>query len=154
MLTRWTDLWSDFDRTFSLMNELQRRMNQVFSDFETPRGPTYGSMPRGSWPPVNLYDNGEELLLRALVPGISEKDLKITANQDVVTITGERTTRAPEGYSVHRQERGNVRFSRSFTFPCKCDLEKVTASVKDGVLTMRLAKVPEAKPRQITVSAK
>jgi len=154
MFSRWTDLWSDLDRTFSVMNELQRRMSQVYSGYETYRSPDDPLAPRGTWPPVNLYDNGDEFVLQALVPGISEKDLKITANQDVVTLSGERTSTVPEGYSVHRQERGDVRFSRSFTFPCKCDLEKATASVKDGVLTLKLAKAAEAKPRQITVSAK
>jgi len=150
MLTRWADLWPDYDRTFEVMDNLQR----LFSDLETYRRPGFSSTARGSWPPVNLHDSGEELVLSALVPGMSEKDLTITANQDMINIAGERKTSVPEGHSVHRQERGSVRFSRSFTFPCKCDLERVSASVKDGVLTVKVAKAPEAKPRQITITAK
>jgi HSP20 family protein len=157
MLTRWTDLWPDIDRTVAAMDEFQRRMNQLFKGYEgheTYRRPGLAATPRGSWPPVNLYDAGEELVLHALVPGVTEKDLTITAHQDVLTLSGERQSTAPEGYSVHRQERGGIRFSRSFTLPCACDLEKVSATVKDGVLTVRLAKAAEAKPRQITVTAK
>jgi HSP20 family protein len=137
-----------------MMDELQRRMNRLFYEYDVGRAPA--AIPRlsaGSWPRVNLYDAGEELVIEAQVPGMSEKDFEITGNQEVLTISGERRVEHPEGYSVHRQERGGVRFSRSFTFPCKVDMEKTSATVKDGLLTIRLAKAPEAKPRQITVKA-
>ena len=149
MLTRWNDL----DRTLAMFDELQRRMNRVFTDLDRGRHGDLWTAGRGTWPPVNLYDAGEELVLVAQVPGVAEEAVKITANQDVLTINGERKADVPEGYSVHRQERGDVTFSRSFTFPCKVDLEKATATTKDGLLTVRLAKAPEAKPRQITVQA-
>ncbi len=148
MLTRWTDL----DRTFSVFNELHRRMNQLFDDYE-PTGWTVRPVVAQSWPAVNLYDSGDELMIRAQVPGLSEKDISLNLNQEVLTISGERNSEIPEGYSVHRQERGDVKFSRSFTFPCRIDPEKTSATVKDGVLTVKLAKAPEAKPRQITVKA-
>jgi len=150
MLTRWTDL----DRTFAMMDEFQRRVNRMFEDYEGYRRPGMSFARRETWPPLNMYDRGEDLEIHALVPGISEKDLNVTVNQEVVTLSGERRVSIPEGYSVHRQERGNVRFSRSFTLPCKCDLEKVSATVKNGVLTLKMAKAPEAQPRQITVTAK
>ena len=148
MLTRWTDL----DSTFSVFNQLHRRMNQIFNDYE-PETWTNSSSPSYSWPAVNLYDAGEELFIYAQVPGLSEKEINLSLNQEVLTITGERIIDAPEGYSTHRQERGAINFSRSFTFPCKIDPEKVTASVKNGLLTIKLAKAPEAKPRQISVQA-
>ena len=142
------------DRTFAVMDELQRRMNQLFEGFETQRRPGLSVTPRGTWPPVNIYDSGDELRLQALIPGVSEKEISVTANQEVLTISGERKVAIPEGYSVHRQERGSVRFSRSFTLPCKCDTDRVSATVKNGVLTLKLAKAAEAKPRQITVVAR
>lgn len=145
--------WNEVDRTLAVFEELQRRMNRVFTDLERGRQGDLWTVGRGSWPPVNLYDTGEELLLVAQVPGVPQDAITINANQDVLTITGERKTGVPEGYSVHRQERGDVTFSRSFTFPCKVDLEQVTAITRDGLLTVRLAKAPEAKPRQITVQA-
>jgi HSP20 family protein len=149
MLTRWSDL----DRAFSAMDELQRRMNRLFDEYDGGRWPSFARLTTGTWPAVNLYDAGDDLVIKAQVPGLSEKDIQITGNQEVLTLSGERTVDVPEGYSVHRQERGSVRFSRSFTFPCKVNLEKTTATVKDGLLTITLAKAAEARPRQITVKA-
>jgi len=152
MATRWTEL----DGSFSLLDEFQRRMNRLFSELgtgywpEQHRQPWYG----GGWPAINLYDTGKELLLQAEVPGLSEKDIQITGNQETLTISGERKVEMPEGYSVHRQEREGVRFSRSFSCPCKVDLERATATVRDGLLTVTLPKAPEAQPRQITVKAR
>ena len=152
MATRWTE----FDTGFSLLDEFQRRMNRLFSELgtgywpEQSRQPWFGSV----WPPTNLYDTGKELLLRAEVPGLSEKDIQITGNQDTITISAERKVEVPEGYSVHRQERPEVKFSRSFNLPGKVDLEKASASVKNGILSINLPKAPEAQPRQITVKAR
>jgi len=153
MLIRWTDYDRDLNQTFSLMEEFQRRMDQLFSEFDTPRRVAVPRMSRTAWPPLNFYDAGDELVIQALVPGLSEQEINLKANQDVLTISGERKADAPANYSVHRQERGAMQFSRSFTLPCRCDLEKTSATVRNGVLTIKLAKAPEAKPRQITVSA-
>jgi len=154
MPTRWTE----FDRSFSLLDEFQRRMNRLFTELGTgsygeeqwPGQFWYG----GGWPVTNLYDNGNELMIRAEVPGLSDKDIKISGNQDALTISGERKVEVPEGYSVHRQEREGVKFSRCITFPAKVNLEKTTATVRNGVLTITLPKAPESQPRQITVKAR
>jgi HSP20 family protein len=151
----WLTGWSDFDREFAALDELRRRMDRAFQDLDGGRGTVGDRVGFGvhAWPRTNLYDHGNELVLRAEVPGMSQKDLQISATQDVLTLSGERRTEAPEGYSVHRQERGQVRFSRSFTLPCKVDVEKTSAAVKNGLLTVTLAKAAEAQPRQITVKA-
>ena len=91
------------------------------------------------------------MVLHAEVPGLADKDIKITMNQDVLTLEGERRVLAPEGYSVHRKERSSVRFARSFTMPCKVDVERVGATVRDGLLTITLPKTPESQPRRIAV---
>jgi HSP20 family protein len=72
---------------------------------------------------------------------------------DSLTVQGERKTPAPEGYAVHRQERGQLRFANSFAMPSRIDTEKVTATVKHGVLTVHLPKHPESQPKSITVKA-
>lgn len=150
MPTRWTDL----DRAFSMMDDLQRRMSRLFDEFDVAHWPASPRLTAGAWPPVNLYDTGDEIVFRAQVPGLSHKDIQITGHQDTLTIRGERQVDPPEGYSVHRQERGSVEFSRSFTLPCKVDMERTSAAVKDGLLTVRLAKAAEARPRQIEVKAR
>ena len=148
MLTRWTD----FDRSVTAMDELRRRMDRLFEEYDrTPAEAEPTS--RASWPRLALHDSGANLVVRAEVPGLAEKDLQITVNQDVLTLSGERRADAPEGYSVHRQERVALRFSRSVTLPTKIDSEKVGATLKNGVLTITLAKAPEAQPRTIQVRA-
>lgn len=149
MLRQWNDMWADFDRTFAWMEAFRRQMDHAFEE------PTLGLDLRSSrgFPSSNIYDAGNEFVVRADVPGLSEKDVNVSVNQDVLTISGARETGAPEGYTAHRRERLAVRFSRSFSFPAPVDMEKVKASVKNGVLTVHLAKAAEAQPRQISVKA-
>lgn len=151
MLTRWG--WGDFNNNFALMDEFRRRMDRVFEEFDEERSlPLYEGGTTG-WPRTSLLDTGSSLVLRAEVPGLSEKDVTLMINQDVLTLSGERRAEAPEGYSVHRRERPSAKFARSIALPAKVDLEKCQAVVKNGVLTVTLPKAPESQPRQISVRA-
>ena len=155
MLTRWNTGYGDFDAMFSAMNQLRTYMDRVFED-AFGNGLSDGTLQplfAGTWPRANLVDAGSNLVVIAEVPGLSEKDIALTLNQDVLTISGERQVKAPEGYSVHRQERPAVKFSRSFTLPCSVNADKTTASVKNGILTVTLEKAAHAMPRQIAVKA-
>lgn len=148
MLVRFGDL----DRTVSLMDEVRRRMDRVWEDLEGGVGPfSSGLWPASAFPRVNLWDAGNQLVLKADVPGISEKNLQISLHGESLALSGERKSEAPEGYSVHRKERSAYRFSRSVALPCKVNSEQVSAQIKDGVLTIILPKTPEAQPRQISV---
>jgi HSP20 family protein len=146
MLTRWTD----FDRSVMAMDDFRRRMDRLFDEFDDGRSVGYARQ-TGSYPRANLWGVGENLVLVAEVPGLSENELDLSIHQDVLTLTGEGRVKAPDGYSVHRQERASIRFSRSFTLPVPVDMERVKATVKDGMLTVTMAKAPEARPRQITI---
>ena len=106
---------------------------------------------REAWPRVNLYDKGSTLALHAELPGFEDKDVELTINQDVLTVRGERKPDAPERYAVHRQERIALKFARSFTLPVKVDAEKTTATLRNGVLTITMAKAAESQPKQIAV---
>lgn len=152
MLTRW----SDFDRTFFLMDEMRRRMDRLWDEYDTGRADWHRNeaITRATaFPRVNLFDTGASLVIHAEVPGLGEKDVQLSINQDVLTLKGERKFDGPEHYSVHRQERGPVKFARSFTLPTKVDPEHASATLKNGVLTITLPKTPEAQPRQISVRA-
>jgi len=144
----------DINRTVNMLDELRRRMDRLWEDYdgEDTDGQARFAAASG-WPRVNLYDSGSSLLVQADVPGLSEKDLQISINQDVLSISGERKPEVLEGYSVHRQERAAFNFARSFSLPCPVDADKTTASIQNGVLTVTLAKAPEAQPRKITVQA-
>lgn len=128
MLCRLSDVWDEF-----------ARMNEV--------GLAYDSR----LPCVDIYDTGDSYLLMADVPGFSKKDIEITIDRDVLTLSGERKSSVPEGCKAHRLERGSQKFSRSFSFPVPIDTEKVRAEVQEGVLKVELAKADSAKPRRLTV---
>jgi HSP20 family protein len=148
--------FGDAGRDFALLDEFRRRMDRVWEDIDSswPASPSNARTHSSSaWPRVNLYDGGANLVLKADVPGLSEKDVHVTLNESGVSISGERKLASPEGYSAHRQERASFSFSRSITLPCKVNPEQTQASVKNGVLTVTLAKAPEAQPRQIAVQA-
>jgi HSP20 family protein len=154
--------FDNLDRTFAAMDQLRRRMDRLFEEVDTPRGSDSirsqlesgdRAFGRTAWPHLTYTDSGDALEVQADLPGLGDKDVQLSIHQDVLTITGERKTTAPEGYLVHRQERTPIKFARSFTLPCKVDPEKSQAALKNGVMTITLTKVPEAKPRQISVRA-
>lgn len=151
MLSRYTN----FDRTMALMDEWRRRMDRAFGDFtfQAPAGTFEDpwSLSEATWPRVNLHDTGTSLLLTAEVPGLTEKDIQIQVENDVLTLSGERKVTVPEGYTAHRRERGSISFTRSFNLPVKVDVDKINATLKDGVLTLEMAKMPEAQPRHIAI---
>jgi HSP20 family protein len=161
MLTRF----DDFDRTFNVMDQLRRRMDRLFEEYEPSRAPARDPLRntladeverargRGRFPRLTFSDAGANLVLQADVPGLGERDVQLSIHQDVLTLTGERKTDAPSGYLAHRQERAPFKFARSFSLPCKVDPEKSAATIKDGVLTITLAKAVEAQPRQIAIKA-
>jgi HSP20 family protein len=144
MLKRWYDI----ERDMAAMNDMRRRLESFFGDVES-RPSTRLS---GSWPRANLFDTGAALYAVLEVPGVNSDDIEIEAHQDALTISGVRKTQAPEGYRVHRNERRPGKFSRSFGLPCKVDLEKTKAVLKNGLLTVTLEKAAEAQPKKITVT--
>lgn len=153
MWSRWNNGWSELADVFSTMNQLRTYMNNVFE--ETAGAPEDGRSLSGlgGWPRANVVDTGAGISLTAEVPGLSEKDIKVSLNQDVLTLSGQRPIEAPKGYSTHRQERPSVEFSRSFSLPCRVNPEHAQASVKNGILTVSLEKAADAMPREISVKA-
>lgn len=155
MQTRWNQGWNEYDEMFSTMSQLRNYMDRMFgedSEGRTWEGPLAAGF-AATWPRANLVDNGETLALTAEVPGMTEKDIKLSLNQDVLTLEGERKVDSPKGYSTHRQERPVVQFSRSFTLPCMVNPDRATATVRNGLLTVTLEKATEALPRKISVKA-
>ena len=123
------------------------RLNRMFSEF-------YGDhLTRGWLPPVDIFENeAGEVVIKAEVPEMKREDISISFENHVLTLSGERKVDASirqDGY--HRQERHVGSFSRSFTVPATVDASKISASYKDGVLTIRLPQREEAKPKQIAV---
>ncbi len=128
---------NDFDRTFAMLDELNRRQPARASG-------------RG-W--ADLHVSEDELLLTADLPGVREEDLEITLHQDVLTLSAKRAVEVPEGQRVILRERRPFEVTRRFDLPAPVDPERVTAKLRDGVLTVVLAKADSARPRTIAVTA-
>jgi HSP20 family protein len=152
MLTRFSDFndwpafgFADFGRAHTPHVQLRRELDRLFGDFEREADPTASTL--------SFDDDGSNFVLRADVPGLTEQDFEISVAGNTVTLKGERKVDVPEGHSVHRRERRAVRFAKSLELPTRVDADKVTATLKHGVLTLTLPKVAEAQPRQISVTA-
>lgn len=139
---------SDFERSFAAMDELRRTMERALGG-NGVRSNAYAT--DTAWPRTSVFDSGQALTVVADVPGLSEGDIEVSLDKDVLTLAGERKLAVPDGHVVHRQERRGARFSRGFNLPYKVDAAALTAQLKDGVLTVRLPKAPEAQPRKIPV---
>jgi len=124
------------------------RLNRMFASL-------YGDdMQRSGWmPAVDIYETPEhEVVLKAELPEVKREDINITFENNVLTIRGERKFENEVSRdNYQRIERHYGTFSRSFTVPAAIDGAKISASHKDGVLTIRLPQRDDAKPKQITV---
>jgi HSP20 family protein len=105
-------------------------------------------------PPVDIFETADhEVVIKAEVPEVRREDLKVTFENDILTIVGERKTAETSGSEqLRRSERRYGSFERSFTIPTTVDAARITASYKDGVLTVRLPRREEAKPKAIAVN--
>jgi HSP20 family protein len=123
------------------------RLNHMFSNF-------YGEGFSRSWvPAVDIYETPQhEVMLKAELPEMKREEIGLTFENNVLTISGER--KLDEHVTrdrFQRRERFYGSFSRSFTLPPTVDAAQISASYKDGILTVRVPQREEAKPKQITV---
>jgi len=109
-------------------------------------------------PAVDIVEtNGHEYVIKAELPEMKREDITLTFEQNVLTLSGERKPSLEADASgqaagtYHRSERPHGRFSRSFTLPATVDGSRISATYKDGVLTVRVPQREESKPKQITV---
>jgi len=123
------------------------RLNNMFSNF-------YGEgLSRGWVPPVDVYETEQhEIVIKAELPDMKREDIGVTFENDVLTLKGERKVEQEISRDrFQRLERFQGTFSRSFTLPATVDAGRISATYKNGVLTVRLPQREEAKPKQITV---
>jgi HSP20 family protein len=114
-----------------------------------------GTWERGFVPTFEVTESNDAYLFRADVPGVKEEDLDISLTGNRLTISGRREQeRQEQSERYYASERSYGSFSRSFTLPDGTDQEHVQADVKNGVLTLRLAKRPEIQPRRISISGR
>jgi HSP20 family protein len=121
------------------------QLNRMFDDF-------YGNL-RAWMPTVDIYEtDGHEYVIKAELPEMKREDISVTFEQNVLTLSGERTSTVEDNKGTyHRTERAHGRFTRSFTLPATVDGSRISATYKDGVLTVRVPQREESKPKQIAV---
>ena len=133
---------------------LEQRINRLFSDAFAGWDWPYRESTVANWtPPVDIFEEPNEIRILAEVPGVKPEDVKISVENNVLTVHGTKHQLAEEKSDrVHRYERSYGAFDRSFTLPATVDAEKIKARYEHGVLTLTLPKVEKAKPRQIEVA--
>jgi HSP20 family protein len=141
--------WEPFRELSSLQTEMNRLFNTAFGDVQ-PGGA--GDAARRWLPAMDLLETEEDFVLRADLPGMTESDVNIELEDNVLTLSGERKAEHEdkrEGF--HRVERAFGSFSRSLTLPKGVDPEAVSASFDSGVLEVRIPKPEQRKPRKIAI---
>ena len=137
-----------FEPAFADFDRVRREMLRLL-DASADASAVTGA---GVFPPVNVTQDENNFYMRAEIPGIDPKQLTITALRNRVTLAGKREiAREHERVSYHRKERAEGSFNRTVTLPVFVDAERVDASYANGILTIKLPKAEEAKPRQIAV---
>jgi HSP20 family protein len=140
-------------REFSTMQERMNRMNRLFRESYTPESPEESLTSTSFAPPVDIYEDEHTITLKLEVPGIDEKNIDVSIENNTLTVHGERNIEKEEKEeNFRRVERQYGSFTRSFTLPSSVDLAQVSAHYDRGVLKITLAKKAEAKPKQIKVN--
>jgi HSP20 family protein len=133
--------WSGWD-PFEALDRLRREM-----------GRSYGQgVRRPAGAPLRVTEDPEGLTIAVEVPGVEPDEVELTATADMVTLKGERRAEdLPEGIRPHRRERWSGAFTRSLSVPSGYDAQAISATCRNGLLTLRLPRREVAKPKQIEV---
>jgi HSP20 family protein len=135
------------------LEEFQNRILSAFNPASARRSNGQESLALAEWMPlVDITEDDKEYLITAELPEVKKEDVKVTMENGVLTITGERKFEAEEkNKKWHRVERAYGSFARSFALPDDGDAAKVNAEFKNGMLKVRVAKSEAARPKQIEV---
>jgi HSP20 family protein len=141
-------------KPFGEVSRLRREMDRLWEDFFGPRG--WGLRPwEGEWAPVvDVSETGDQIVVKAEIPGIDPKEINITLTGDVLTLKGEKKSEREETKeNYHLVERSYGSFSRSLTLPAAVNADKIDAKYEKGVLTVTCPKKEKVKPKAIEVKA-
>ena len=148
LLSRWEPF-----REFSITQDRVNRMNRLFRESYSPESPDEALTTTSFAPPVDIYEDEHNIILKIEVPGIDEKDIDVSVQNNTLTVRGERKIEKEEREeNFRRVERQYGSFTRSFTLPSSVEPGQVSARCDKGVLKINLAKKAEAKPTQIKVN--
>jgi HSP20 family protein len=141
--------WDPFNELTPLRQMMNRLMEEAWV-----RPPTLWSQDSFGQVGLDMYENDDEYVVSAALPGLKPEDLEITAQGNLVTISGETKSEEPasgEQRTYHMRESHYGRFSRQVTLPASVQTDRIQASLDNGVLTLHIPKAEEVKPRRIQV---
>ncbi|HXK61531.1 MAG TPA: Hsp20/alpha crystallin family protein [Acidobacteriota bacterium] len=135
------------------LQEVHNVMNRVFGDNLSRFFSDFDHVfTGGDWiPPVDVYETDDDLVFTCELPGFEKDDVNIEVDDGRLILSGKRPVDRTEGRQYHCEERWHGSFYRSFVLPTSVDADKITATLKNGILTVTLPKKAEAKPRRIPV---
>ena len=137
-------MYHPLDALFELQRALDSRL-----DSEWLRGATAGS---GAFPPINVFQQGDNLVAIVELAGVNKSDLEIQAKDNTIRVSGKKEFAYPEKVSLHRRERLSGNFDRTLTVPMQIDAGGIKAEYRDGVLALFIPRAESDKPRSITIN--
>jgi HSP20 family protein len=132
-----------FETLFAFQRALENRLS---SDW---LGTTTAAM--GAYPPINVFQQGDDLVAIVELPGVNKRDLNIQAKENTIRIAGQKTIDYPENVSLHRRERLSGVFDRTLAVPMQIDPDRIQAEYNDGLLALFIPRAEKDKPRTIEV---
>lgn len=141
--------WNPFGGGLRVRNP----MDNFFNDLFQPAVCINEDMAATAWnPAVDVYENKDEIIIKAELPGVEKKDIKVDVNAGILTLKGERNhEKEVKEEDYYRKESVYGKFERSFRLPGRTDSDKIKADFKDGILKVSVPKTEETKPKKITI---
>ena len=134
---------SPFDALFALQRALDASLTSGWLDTGTA-GP-------GSFPPINVFQQGDDFVAVTELPGVDKDSQQIEAKENTIRIAGSKRIKYAENASVHRRERVTGSFDRTIAVPIRIDPGAIRAEMRDGVLALFITRAESDKPRKITI---
>ena len=142
--------WTGVDRDiFDQLESLRRELDGTFGERGGPLG--IRSVAAGTYPAINVGASSRQVDVYVFAAGVAPGSLDISMQQNLLTVSGERSTAIPEGAQAYRRERFEGSFKRVVTLPDDVDPDKVDAAYRDGVLHVTVQRKEELQPRRIEV---
>lgn len=129
------------------------QMSHLFEQFLGGSSQQPGSQPRSWNAPATLYEQSDHYAIEIDMPGVKQDDLQVTYEKGVLSITAQRKAAEADDRKVWQEERGYGQVSRQVKLPDLADPESINARLRDGVLSVTVAKKPEAQPKKIEIKA-
>jgi HSP20 family protein len=142
------DRWFPFFDVAKTLEEMDRAFGRM------GRPLSLRSVPRGTFPAINMYEQDDAVVLTAEVPGVDPDDLEVTVLGDSVVLKGERKAAdVSNGDRLYRRERPTGSFTRTLTLPEQIDADSVKAEYRNGILRIRMDKAEKAKAKKIQIKS-